>query len=551
MPVVKFKVKRILDELDMSLDELREYLFRLKCETEVDDEGYIYVELNPDRPDMFSLEGILRSLKGLMGIERGYKIPETRLSDIIIMSKEVISRPVIMGAVVKGLRFDNDDIEELMQFQEKLHETLGRRRKKVAIGIHDYDKLPDKNIIYKEVDINTTRMIPLYGSHKITIKEVLDKTEQGKKYGDLSLRNNSHPALIAGGEIISLPPVINSEITRVDTNTRNLFIDVTGTDPYYVSGVLDIIACNLFYKGGEIEKVMVKTKDKDIITPLFSERTLEVKVEDFTNILGIDFTVEDLKDLLERARYNVIAVNDSKIKVKAPPNRLDVFGVVDLAEDIAIVIGYENLPLKRNLVPLSGSISRLVSIKRKIRDILVGLGFTEIIQLTLTNPSLVNALELNELALKVRNPVQIEYSIVRPNLIAGMLSFLKDNQHKEKPIKIFEMGRVAWRKNKYIIEEEHLALAIMDTSTSYEDIQAPLYTLLKLLNINFELKPAGISYLLKGRSALILLNGDELGWLGEINPEVLEKIGVEYPIVAAEISLSLIAGKESYRIQGL
>ncbi len=551
MPVVKFKVNRVLQSLDIDLDQLEELLFRLKCETEIDEEGYIYIELNPDRPDMYSLEGIVRSVKGLLGREKGFVLPKTTTSDIKIMPEHVASRPIVAGAVIRGLNLDDDGIEELMQFQEKLHDTIGRRRRKVAIGIHDFDKLPNKEIFYKEVDINESYMKPLNRNETLSVREVLLKTEQGRKYGNISLRGSKHPALIAGGEIISLPPVINSEVTRVEPGTRNLFIDVTGTDLRSVLGVLDIITCNLAYMGGKVDKVKIFYEDKVMETPYLSVKELNADPKELSKIIGVELKPSTIKDALERARYVVELDEQGLLKVKVPPFRVDVLGTADLAEDVAIMVGYEKIGVKKNPVTLRGNLLKMTLLKRKLRDILVGLGFTEIIQLTLLSPEIIKALNMENKALIVSNPVQIEHSVIRPSLIVSLLDFLRENQHKEKPIKVFEIGKVAFREGEYIIEEERMALAVMNSSVSYEDIQAPLYSILKVLSLKYDVKAFDLPFFLKGRSAILLVDEAETGWLGEMSPEVLEKLRIEYPIAVAEIRLSSLTGEGSYKIRSL
>ena len=551
MPVVKFKIKRLQQALRLSLNELEDLLFRLKCETEVDENGYIYIELNPDRPDMYSLEGIVRSARGLLGKERGFNLPEVFKSNIVIKADFSESRPVVAGVVIEGLNLDEDQIEELVQFQEKLHDTIGRRRRKVAIGIHDMDKLPSKLILYKEIDIDKELMRPLHINKVMTIREVLLTTEQGKKYGEISLHGSKHPALIAGGKIISLPPVINSDTTKIEQGTKNLFIDVTGTDSDVVLTVLDIIACNLSYFGGKLGKIDVIYPDKKIETPVLRTKKLNASTKELHKIIGLNLEPSLIVDFIEKARYRASYKNSDLLEVIVPPFRADVFGISDLAEDISMMIGYENLGTKRNPIILRGSLSKLTLLRRKIRDILIGLGFTEIVQLTLISQKIIHALKIEKEALKLSNPVQVEHSVIRPALVTTLLDFLRENQHKEKPIKVFEIGKIAFKRNKDIVEEEALGMAIMDSSISYEDIQAPVYSLLRTLSLKYDVKPLDLPYLLKGRSALVLIDGVEIGWLGEISPEVLERLEIEYPIAIAEINLSVLSGEGNYRIQGL
>ncbi len=554
MPVVKFKLERLESLIPgVDLGRLEDLLFRLKCEIELDEEGYVHVEVNPDRPDMYSAEGIARAVKGLMGLEKGYRVPPARKSDYIIEASVVQTRPYVTGAVVWDVNVDEDFVEELIQLQEKLHDTIGRGRRRVAIGLHDLDKLAGKHITYKMEDVRDVVFEPLGYGREMTLAEVIESTEHGRKYGKISLSGSMHPVLRAGGRVISVPPVINAEETRVEPGTRSLFIDVTGTDLESVLRTLVILVTSLAERpGASIGLVEVRTPEGPMTTPRLDSGRILVSVKSISSILGISLTPEELAELLARARFNTKMVGSDFLEVEVPPYRFDIMGEADIAEEAAMMIGYEALGPQRPLVPTRGELSRLTRLERTIRSILVGLGYTEALQLTLTSPEAVEALGLGGVAVRVANPVQAEYSVLRPSITVSLLQFLKYNQHREKPVRVFEIGGVVLREGSDIVEEERLGLAIMDDSISYEDIQAPVYALLRLLGIEFTVEPHSVGYLMTGRTARILSSGgEELGWMGEVNPEVLERLGIEYPVALAEVRLPpLVGGEGRFRIRG-
>ncbi|MEB3787778.1 MAG: phenylalanine--tRNA ligase subunit beta [Desulfurococcales archaeon] len=541
MPVVKFKLDRITEATGLGLEELEEALFRLKCETSLLDDGRFEVEVNPDRPDMYALEGIARAVKGVTGAETGYQPPETVDSGILLEAGHVETRPYIAAAVVYNYPVDPDTLEELIQFQEKLHDTLGRRRRKAAIGFHDLDKLPGNTVRYRMAPLSTP-MKPLDYPATMTVGWVLEETEQGKKYGSLAAKDGMHPVLEAGDTVIAAPPVLNSDVTRVEPGTRNLFIDVTGTSPQLVARILDVIVSTLSYRSS-VKVGLVEVKGMPWArTPLLEGKRMELDVGYASRVLGTQLTPVEAASLLERMRHRA-SPREAGVSVEVPPYRVDVLGEIDLVEDIAIAVGYERLGPRRPSRMMRGAIRHETRLARKLREILVGLGYTEILQLTLTSPRLVEAAGLADKMLEVANPVQQEYSVLRPSLIPSLVHAAAGNIHKAKPVRIFEIGVVAWREDGRVVEEERLGLAYMSDSAGYEDIQAPVYSLLRLLGIDFTVSPAEHPTLIPGRTASITSGGELLGWMGEVRPEVLASLGLEYPVAVAELRLEALSSR--------
>ena len=543
MPVLRFKVDRLLEYSGFeTIEEVREALFRLKCEAEEVESGVLEVEVNPDRPDMYISDGIVRVLRGLRGIEEGWQRPQSRNSGLRLSSTRPSTRPYIAAAVLYNVNVDEDYLEELIQFQEKLHDTIGRRRRKIAIGIHDLDKLPGRNIKYTMATLDTP-IKPLGMDSYKTIRWVLENTEQGVKYGGISRSGGEHPVLVADGEPIAIPPVINSEVTRVEPGTRNLFIDVTGTDPALVFDVVDLMASTIAYRDNVVVGVLSFTNGEAVETPRLSTERVNISLDYVNKVLGTGLSASEASGLLRRMRYNALAIDEGSLEVEVPPFRLDIIREVDIVEDIAIAIGYEELEPRRPQKLMRGVLEDTTTLNRVLRSLLIGLGYTEVMQLTLTSPRYVDALGLSGEAVYVANPVQQEYSVLRPSLLVTLLPLLRGNMHREKPVRVFEIGWVVKRKGDTVEEDLRLAMGIMDDEVSYEDIQAPTYSILRILNVTFNVEPGKVNGFLEGRTGVIESGGEVLGWMGEVDPGVLEKLGLEYPVAAAELSINKLKSR--------
>ncbi len=543
MPVIKIPRYRLEQVLgcSLSLEELEDLLFKLKCEIESASEDLLEIELNSDRPDMLITEGIGRALKGILGIEKGipeYPIQET---DITVRVYPPPTRPYIAVGVVYNVRVDYDFIEELIQFQEKLHITYGRNRKKIAIGFHDLSKLPSNQIYYKEVNIDEVAFIPLHETTSMKAREILETTKQGQEYGRISLRKNKyHPMLFSGNHVIAMPPVINADITRVEPGTKDLFIDVTGTSRDAVEKVLDIIVTNLAERGGVIGRVKVYYPDHEVSTPTLGVEELRLNVDYVNSILGLELGINDVVEHLERMRFNANPINENELLVKIPPYRVDILHPIDLVEDIAMSIGYENIEPKPPPPTLPTPLPNKIKFTNSLRELFTGLGFQELHLYMLTSSKSLEKLGYKEFV-KLANPVTEELDALRPTLINQMLSALKVNQHVEMPVKIFAIDDIVLideSEETRTIEQTVLSAAYMSGKASFEDLQAPLYAALRILGFNVKTVRINHHLFIDGRVAKIYINEEERGVIGEVNPEILESFQIKYPVILCEVNLT-------------
>src|SRR5213596_1577767 len=302
-------------------------------------------DIFPNRPDLYSVEGIARGLRGFLGLEAGLAVYPVKAAslDFIVDSSVSNVRPFAVGGIIRGLDLDDDLLRSIVDLQEKLHASVGRKRRKVAIGIHNLDRVSPP-FTYKAVRPREVRFTPLGLAQEMDLSEILAKHEKGREFAHLVESKPLFPIITdSAGKVLSFPPVINGILTQLTSDTRNLFLDVTGTDLEAVSGCLAILATALAERGGQIELVRTKYSDKTFATPDLSPRPHSLDLRRANERLGLSLTPSEAVEFLRRMRHDAHADGD-RIAVSSPAYRLDLLHEVDLAEDLAIAWGYDRYP---------------------------------------------------------------------------------------------------------------------------------------------------------------------------------------------------------------
>jgi len=531
---IVLKESRLLNLLGLEEKDLNDVLFNLKSEVEKRGEDELEIEINSDRLDMLSPEGIKRAVDGILGRKLGEAKYEVVPTNYQLIIDDVESRPYALAAVVYDVKLDDDRIKELIQFQEKLHCTIGRKRKKVAIGIHDLDKIDGKVIRYSKVPLDY-KFVPLNSDKEMSVSEVISSTEQGKLYGNISIKDNYSPAILQeDGQVLSIPPIINSNKTKINSSTKNLFIDVTGTNFDAVAQTLDLLVSNFAEGGSKIGTVKVSRYTSS--SPLLIHNKLVVKTSDINKRLGLSLSTEEMAKYVRMMRMDA-NINSDEIEVIVPQYRIDIMTYVDIAEDIAMAYGYKSFSLPQYTSKGMGELLPITKLERAFRDLAIGGGFQEIFTFVLNKSSY---LLYNDFV-KIQNPITVEYDAVRNSLIWNMLKFLAKNQHARFPIKVFEVGDVVVKSEESDTgykNDTRACLAVMNSRVSYEELQSVVHQI--LYNLKGK-EPRYVrqekDYFIKGRSAKILFDNNVVGEIGEISPEILEKFNIENPVVIAEIYL--------------
>jgi phenylalanyl-tRNA synthetase beta chain len=537
MPTLTFDKKELINLIGKNLkdDELEELINSLKSNVEEITENEIKVELTTDRSDMFVLEGFARALRDFIGL--GSKDIKIYDSKIIVKQEEVPVRPYIACALVRNVKLDEKMIKNLMNAQEVLHETIGRKRRKAAIGLHDFDKI-EGEIWYKGVSRNE-KFVPLGETEEMSLMDVLSRTEKGRKYGELIINANKWPVFVDKKGIFSFPPILNSERTKITEKTKNIFIDVTGTDKNAVKQAINILTLMFGERGFKIEGIKIKGR-RELFTPEWIEKPIEIDRKKIEKLLGETLSDEEIKKALKKMGYKVI-IKESVIAI-APPYRFDIFSEADVIEDIAIAYGYNNFTPELPNVFTKGELTKVEKISDEIRELLIGFGFQEIIRPILTNEEIQFKKMLVEGdAIKISNPMSELYTQTRIWLLPGLMDFLSKNTKESYPQKIFEIGDVILiDKNSETRARDvrKVAAVIASNGSFFAEAKSIVLEIAKKLKINVEFKEDYHPSFIDGRFVRIYSNKEEIGFFGEINPQVLENFKVYIPVTALEMKIS-------------
>ncbi|MFX1238686.1 MAG: phenylalanine--tRNA ligase subunit beta, partial [Promethearchaeota archaeon] len=505
---------------------------------------------NPNRPDFSSPEGISRALKGYYGLELG--LPKFELSEgniqMRVDEKVKDVRPYIVCAVVKNIDLDEDEVATLMNIQEQLHWAVGRDRKKVAIGVHDLDTLKPP-FRYTAVPPKEVSFVPLHGDgDPMDLEEILKYHEKGVQYAHILEGKPLYPLLLdEKDQVISFPPIINGILTTVTDDTKNLFIEMTGTENKSVNLALNILTTMLADTGAQLESVkVIYEQNEEIQTPNLDPIQWEVDINYVNDYLGLKLSVSKMIECFRKVRMDAQkSKKKGKLEVLVPSFRGDIIHPVDFTEECAIGYGYYNLPLtiREGCV---GQYHPIQSLANKIRTVMIGAGYLEVLNFILANSEkhydYMNQEYKKKNLVQITNPVSKEYDTIRTRLLPKLMETLLFNRSEEKPIKIFEVGDVIILNPKEETganREMHLSAVSYHEEANFTEIRSTLDFLMNALgkSNNLLIKPAENPTYINGRFGEIFLNKKRIGEIGEIHPEVLENYKLEFPVVALELDL--------------
>ncbi|MEM3565997.1 MAG: phenylalanine--tRNA ligase subunit beta [Candidatus Bathyarchaeia archaeon] len=555
MPVITLHVKRFSRFLGkpVTVEDLTKWLPWIGFDLEEIGEDYVKAEYNPNRIDFCSYAGVVRALKGFLEMEMGIpkyhaEEPKTTLN---IDSAVATVRPYMLAAVVRDVELDEDAVVELMDMQEDLHWGIGRDRKKASIGIHNLDAV-EPPFTYTAVEPTSVKFVPLGKTEEMTPKEILEKHEKGVAYRRLVDWAPKYPLLIDRyGRVLSMPPIINGELTRVDASTRNFFLDVTGPAFEAVEKSLKVLATALADMGGKLEKVIVHYPDHTVISPNLEPEKMRLRLNYANKMLGLTLSEAEAIKCLQKCRLNAEEVEKGVLEVSIPPYRIDIMHEIDLVEEVAIGYGYHRL---EPTIPATVTVGEKHPANRladTVRQIMTGLGFLEVMNFTLTNERVhytLMGLE-PENPIRLANPVSTEYTIMRETLLPGLLKNLAENKHESYPQRLFEVSDVAKinRQLETMCERRLQVAAVISHSTAnFTEIKSTCEALLANLGLaNWQIKEAKHPSFLEGRTAAIQIGKKRIGVLGEVAPQVLNNFELENPTAALEIDLEWLIAKKS------
>ncbi|MEE1135224.1 MAG: phenylalanine--tRNA ligase subunit beta [Methanobrevibacter sp.] len=547
MPVITFKYEDLKDlGIDMEKDELIDTLPMMSSDIEDFDDEEIKVEFFPNRPDNLSVEGVARSFKGFIGQETGlpdYKVVPSN-EEVIVEAEVAEIRPYIAFAKIDNVDFTGDKLKYIMDFQENLHWVIGRDRKKVAIGIHNADVV-NAPFKYIATPKDANAFVPLEKDNEMTPDEILTEHDKGKDYAHLIENFDKYPLILdKDDQVLSMPPIINGELTKIKEDTHNIIVDVTGTDERAVNQALNIICSSFAEVGGQIKSMEVKYEDKTIISPDLTPQEMNVHVDTANELIGgTELTAEDIKGLLEKARFDAEILNDNEVKAIIPAYRVDILHEVDIVENIAVQYHINAIEAELPNINTVAYENNWFRAESTIREVMIGMGFQEVMSLMLTSED-AHYTKMNQEEkphVQVAKPITIDRTMIRTSLINSLMEFLEDNKHEDLPQKIFEIGDVLYldeTKENKTVSSKKLAGLICHSTANFTEIKSVVTSILSNLGYTMEISDSENRTFIEGRAADVAgeaLNGRIEGFFGEVSPEVISNFTLEYPVIAFEI----------------
>ncbi|WP_066413338.1 phenylalanine--tRNA ligase subunit beta [Halorubrum aethiopicum] len=577
MPVVDVDpdaLRGLTGRTEKTDEEFKEDLFGLGLEFEGEtDDGDLQFEFAPDRLDRLSVEGVARSLRYHYGDDRGVYVPDTNDAEWTIEVDESVpdERPYVTGAVVRGVDLDESALESLIQLQEKLHATMGRGRAKGAIGIHDLAMIKgaplregaERSITYRGIEPDGETFVPLDATDEQTPAEVLEEHDTGRTYADLVREYDRYPAIYDELGLFSFPPVINGKRTEVDAGSRELLVELTGTDQWTIDKMCTIVCYALSARGATIEEVEVAYADgathpaeygPDLVRPNLEVDEKSVSHGRIETLLGVDFEPEEVVDCFERSGLDATYSlgEDVSYDVEIPPYRVDVLHPLDLVDDVGRAHGFDRLEPRYPDVGTVGGRHERTRLEDAVRTSLVGLGFEDLLNFHMTsgveNYDRMN-LEPGTDAFGGGDPVEItepyseEYTQLRTWALPSLLLLLEGNTHNAYPQDVAEIGFVAERdesENTNVAESRHVAGAVARRNASYEAAKGRLQAVCDDFGADLDTPRTEHPTFIDGRTASVVVDGESVGVIGEVHPEVLVEHDLEVPVAAFEFDLDAL-----------
>jgi len=540
MPVVTLYFDRIKKILGRSIPKgkIIDTLPFIGLDIEDETADHINVEYSPNRPDYSTDYGIITGLQGLLGIKLGMPVLKIKNGKYSIKADPSVSkiRPYVTAIEARNGKLDDETIRQIITMQEDLHNGLGRRRKKASIGIHDLEKI--KFPLYYKTVTREHSFIPLESDVSLTVKDILEKTETGKKYKHILEGNAKVPVIIdSDGKTISFPPIVNAKLTEMNTKTHNLLVEVTATDKNAAEGVLAVVANTLQIAGFELYSVKITGAGNS--TPILKSRDLVLEPELVNKTLGIEISNQLIVKSLKKSRLDA-KLRGKKILCTIPRYRTDIFGVMDLVEEVALGYGIQNLAPTMPESVSAGERNNITKALETVRSLMIGLGYLEVMNFELTSKEILYDKTGRDSSkiISVADSKSQEHIILRDILLPGMMEVLSRNIHESYPQKIFEIGTV-FEKDSPIKEEIHLSCLSAHKDVNFTEVKSVLQSLLKTgFNLSCNTVPQKESMFVDGRTGSIVVHGKKLGSLGEIDAKVADNFKLRTPVAGFEIKLT-------------
>lgn len=591
MPTIAVDKAALFKELgrDYTTEEFDELCFEFGIEldedtsqsTKPEDQAQppqLKIEIPANRYDMLCFEGIALNLKVFLEKEKLPKWQVTppkdgQLQELHIKPETAQIRELCSGVILRGITFTQARYDSFIALQDKLHQNLARQRTLVSIGTHDLDTVKGP-FTYEALNPEEIEFIPLNQTKKMNAKELMEFYEKDKHLGRfLHIIRDSpvYPVIYdANRTVLSLPPIINGNHSKITLDTKNVLIEITATDKTKVEIVNHMLIAMFAGYAESIEpiKIVSDHNNESRISPDLSPREWKAEVDYLNNVTGLDLSPEEISKLLSKMGHDVTPSKTDKniLDVSVPITRADILHQADIMEDYSIAYGFNKLP--RVYPNKTAAVSAPLPIN-KLADIVrlesAAAGWTEVMPLILCsheeNFEWLNRVDDGKTAIKLANPKTAEYQLVRTSLLPGLLKTINSNKHHSVPMKIFEVSDVGFKdetQERKSRNERHFAAAIMGKTSGFEQVHGLMDRLMLMLRSKFMTREDGLKNaalegywieevedktFLPGHAASIKINlagkNHTIGVFGILHPSVLHKFELPYPVSTVEFNLEI------------
>jgi len=497
--------------------------------------GELREELNPDRPDLASYYGLYTAINMFYHrSERNKKITWDSSKVLTAEASALEKRPFIVFFqaynVEKSL---GEDLPFLIEFQERLHSTVGKDRKKASIGLHDLESIsPPFRYVTKAAD---SIEFTTYDGLKGTAAQILNLHPKGTEYAGLLGDTTEVPLIIdSSDDVLSLPPVVNGQKSVISTKTKNIFVDITGTEFQAVRNTFYLMIYELMSMGYNIT-VPEQQIQRSHVSKLrsYDGRTVTVKSSEVKRVVGK--TIQDPHLYLRKMGFDADLAGSDLI-VRSPGNRIDVMGPSDIIEDIAKAYGFDNIAENPLNIPTIGSELDTTGFKELVRDVMIGLGYQEIMTYVITSSSVYKRFTYRG-GMELVNPKSAENSVVRDRIFPNFIEFFRNNKRRQYPQRIFEIGNVIRDRDQKTV----LSVGVADSRVSVNVMRQVMEVLgRRFLTGEFTVREENVEGFISGRCGAVYYHGIRIGELGEVHPRYLEDWDLNMPVAFLELDLGLV-----------
>ncbi|KAI8390808.1 beta subunit of phenylalanyl-tRNA synthetase [Radiomyces spectabilis] len=599
MPTINIDKQRLFEALEREYtsEEFNELCFRFGIELEEDtseremaergnakstetlpERPLLKIDIPANRYDLLCEEGLKRALRVFEGKDQPpvYKVvkpADGKLQRIVLTPETANIRPYIVGAILRNITFTQERYDSFIDLQDKLHNNICRKRTLASMGTHDLDTIQGP-FTYEALPPQDIKFIPLNKTEMMDGNQLMEHYTPDKNLGKfLHIIRDSpvYPVVFDANRVVcSLPPIINSDHSKISLNTKNVMIEITATDEHKANIALNTLVAMFSEYCAEpftVEPMEIVYPDgTSRITPPIQPRDASAKVDYINACTALELSGDEVCDLLKKMTLDakVNPDDNNEVLVKVPPTRWDILHACDIMEDVAIAYGYDNLPRKMpgvNTVASALPVSKLSDHAR--REIALA-GFTEVAPLILCshdeNFKFLNRVDDNKTAIKLANPKTVEYQVVRTSLLPGVLKTVSWNKKLALPIKVFEVSDVGFKdesRERRARNERHVCATYTSKTSGFEVIHGLLDRLMTMFSTSLVRKDSNdLGYWIQesdnatyfpGRSANIHLRYIDpetnerkqamIGSFGVLHPTVLANFELPYPTTALEFNL--------------